>query len=67
VTESAINPLEYYAQHSIMTDPRERADLLADLAPGTCFQLLAPLARGRKGTISTAGALIWPRGGILGR
>lgn len=33
MTESAVNPLEYYAQHSIMTDPREHADLLADL-PG---------------------------------
>jgi excinuclease ABC subunit A len=37
VTESAINPLEYYAQHSIMTDPREHGDMLAgqpDDVPG---------------------------------
>jgi len=31
VSKSAINPLEYYAQHSIMTDPREHGDMLADL------------------------------------
>jgi len=31
VSESAVDPLEYYAQHSIMTDPREHGDLLADL------------------------------------
>ncbi|MFN2271271.1 MAG: hypothetical protein ACK2US_10570, partial [Anaerolineae bacterium] len=31
MSKSAINPLEYYAQHSIMTDPREHGDMLADL------------------------------------
>jgi len=31
VTESAVDPLEYYTQHSIMTDPREHGDMLADL------------------------------------
>ncbi len=29
--DSVVDPLEYYAQHSIMTDPRELGDLLTDL------------------------------------
>jgi excinuclease ABC subunit A len=33
VPDSVVDPLKYYAQHSIMTDPREHGDLLADL-PG---------------------------------
>jgi excinuclease ABC subunit A len=31
VSQSAINPLGYYAQHSIMTDPREHGDMLVNL------------------------------------
>jgi excinuclease ABC subunit A len=31
VSEPTIGPLEYYVQHSFMTDPREHGDMLADL------------------------------------
>jgi hypothetical protein len=32
--ESTTNPLDYYAQHSIITDPREHGDLFAGLPTG---------------------------------
>jgi excinuclease ABC subunit A len=41
VPKSTIDSLEYYAQHSIMTDPREHGGLLADLPDdvwGTCTE-----------------------------